>query len=524
MAKDGDGWKQVTDVVAGRPEKKAKETMLAALRAPETVERIGAPAVGEALAVLGAGDDAAFSAKVASAGRCSARRTSTKVRISMSPSPHRWDSGNCHRRPRGWSCPRSPLVITLLLARGAGGVGRPQAARASCPAGRGDPPQMLQGRYDGMALTMAVGELLETQKLSVATLCSALEDLFLAGGLRQAWPTAVSVTEAAAGATTKPAGLADLLRLLARYAIEVPDPEPLPPHLAALAADRSRTKTVMEARRLASALRLDPLPRQSPASPAAVIRGLWEAMTVPDEPLPSHVRITDLDDPLRARGEDLAGLREVLSENFNGCTAAWSGANWEPPGHGGQVKLFELTRPDRVVASTVRAAHRHGSDVTQRALVEIEWTHRLLDVVAAIDVWAAGRLDREVFWRVATGPTMATSELYGRYRELYDDHRDSARARIDALDLRGPPSFPGRRGVRGTQSPRRAGQSSGAIRVPGCDRVAAARSTTTRWCSRAHLGGTHPRTGRPPGSSSRGGANSGTVGPLRPPARTASVA
>ena len=67
LMSDSAGCRQLADVIAARPEKKAKEPLLAGLKQPETVERVGVAAVGDALDVLGAGDDAAFSAKIVAA-------------------------------------------------------------------------------------------------------------------------------------------------------------------------------------------------------------------------------------------------------------------------------------------------------------------------------------------------------------------------------------------------------------------------------------------------------------------------
>ncbi len=82
-----------------------------------------------------------------------------------------------------------------------------------------------RGTFDGAELSAAARTLLAEQRLSVSALRSTLEDLFLAGGLRQGWKTALAVAELAAGASTRPSGLADLLRLLARYAMELPEPQ-----------------------------------------------------------------------------------------------------------------------------------------------------------------------------------------------------------------------------------------------------------------------------------------------------------
>ena len=301
---------------------------------------------------------------------------------------------------------------------------------------------MVADQFDGAALTTTVKELLHKRQLSVSALCSATEALFLSGGLRQGWPIALAVADLAAAASTRPAGLADLLRLLARYAGEVPDPGPLPSHLLALVLDSSRTKAAMEARRLAAALRLDPATADpAAAGPAPARSGLWEAMTAPLEPLPSDVRLTDPSDPLVARGADLAGLRDLLSENYNGFAQSHQDICFWPPGYSDMRSRTGLTEPDRVLAATVAAVHSLGADAVRGAIGGVERKYAPVDVVAAVDLWAIGSLDRAAFWRLATGPAISEATMIQRWREqgvTGDEVRERTTTRSFAERLRLP--------------------------------------------------------------------------------------
>ena len=70
-------------------------------------------------------------------------------------------------------------------------------------------------------------------RLNLARCATAWEQVFLSGGMRVAWPIALGTAGLAAQQPRKPAGLADLLRMLTRYVPEVPDPT-LPAAITAL--------------------------------------------------------------------------------------------------------------------------------------------------------------------------------------------------------------------------------------------------------------------------------------------------
>jgi hypothetical protein len=79
--------------------------------------------------------------------------------------------------------------------------------------------------------------------------------VFLAGGMKAAWPLALGTAAFAADLPRKPAGLADLLRMLTQYVAEVPPSErALPPPLHHLAQAKGSTKSHAEARRLFAAM------------------------------------------------------------------------------------------------------------------------------------------------------------------------------------------------------------------------------------------------------------------------------
>ena len=97
---------------------------------------------------------------------------------------------------------------------------------------------------------------LKLGKLNLARCAAAWEQVFLAGGMRAAWPVALGTAAIAADLPRKPAGLADLLRMLTKYVAEVPLAErELPPVLAELAAAKGSTKSHAEAALFAAAVR-----------------------------------------------------------------------------------------------------------------------------------------------------------------------------------------------------------------------------------------------------------------------------
>ena len=71
--------------------------------------------------------------------------------------------------------------------------------------------------------------------------------------MKATWPVALTTAAISCQRPRKPPGLPDLLRLLARYAGEVPDLQ-LPDQIAQLAAEKGSTKSHAEARALVRAV------------------------------------------------------------------------------------------------------------------------------------------------------------------------------------------------------------------------------------------------------------------------------
>jgi len=283
---------------------------------------------------------------------------------------------------------------------------------------------MADGTFaDGRELCEAAHGLLNQQRLSTTMLSRTFEDLFLAGGLRQGWPVALTIADTVCGAPTRPPALADLLRTLNRYAAEVPDGRTVPAAIAALALSPGSSKARAEARRLVATL--SRLPDESLGALDAEVRavelprpsGLWAAMTAPADPAPSDVRVGHADDPVVSAGDDLTALRELLSQDFNGYAQSYHDICHRDPNYGRSPSTTGLTEPDRVLAATLTAIQRNGAAEVRAALTGIERRYGPLDVVVAIDCWVADVLDPSTFWRVAHGPVVAESALTRRWRE-----------------------------------------------------------------------------------------------------------
>ena len=490
--------------------------MLAALRRPETVERVGGTAVGEALGVLGSGDDAAFSAKVSAAVEALGLDPEPEVQEPQK-SLGLWDLEPQARDDE----PVWPDYVRWERDWHSA-LGSPFDGGGSVLVER-ELTAMARGTFDGADLSAAARTLLAEQRLSVSALRSALEDLFLAGGLRQGWSTALAVAELAAGVSTRPSGLADLFRLLARYAMELPEPQAVPPHIAALATDAARTKASMEARRLAAALTRE-------SEDAVVVslragdtdlaslprRGLWESMATPGPPLPSSVRLADPVDTLVARGTDLGGLRDLLCENYNGYAQSYGDISFRPPTHMPSPSLTGLTEPDRVLAATVTAVDGFGVAAVREALGGIERKYAPLDVVYAIDLWASDDLDvASTFWRLAIGPVASEATVTERWRQQGRQSRDEVRDRrssapsfAERLRL---PQRPGD-GCRGRAAS--AGHPAGAVHLPAGRRGAAPGRPRPRRPQPSDLGRRHPGARRPAGAASERSRQGRVVGPL----------
>ena len=79
--------------------------------------------------------------------------------------------------------------------------------------------------------------------------------------------------------------------------------------------------------------------------------------------------------------------------------------------------LTGLTEPDRVLAATVEAIHRHGCVEVRASLRGIHRKYPPLDLVAAVDAGPGEGLDAAIFWRLATGPAVSERALVNSWRE-----------------------------------------------------------------------------------------------------------
>jgi hypothetical protein len=109
------------------------------------------------------------------------------------------------------------------------------------------------GSYHPDTALVAAEALLRLGRLNLARCSQAWEELFLVGGLRTLWPVALGTAAAACRQPRKPPGLPDLLRVLTRYAGEVPEVR-LPDEITTLAAEKGSTKSHAEARALTQAV------------------------------------------------------------------------------------------------------------------------------------------------------------------------------------------------------------------------------------------------------------------------------
>ncbi len=239
--------------------------------------------------------------------------------------------------------------------------------------------------------------------LAVGRCVRLLEAAFLAGGLRVLWPAALTIADNAAAAGRTPPGLPDLLRLLTRYAPEVPDGGSLPPHLDHLAAATGSTKSQLEARALGAALARVGAADFTPGrveKPETVVRGLWDLR-------PTGPVLGRLLDPYypNYRGESDDNLKYLLAIG-NGLADRRQGHN---DGHARDANLLrELASCvqtgdlEEVRARFARSPRLPGTDQgpTWQAL-ELWMSGRLTpstyDDVLAADRTRGHALDRVVF-------------------------------------------------------------------------------------------------------------------------------
>jgi hypothetical protein len=385
LVADAEGLVELTTVVGGRSERKQKEMLLGGLKAPALQAAVGIGPVLEALKLLGGSEDAAFAAKVARVGAGlgavaePGEAPAATGLWELSPVP----SGG-YKGTRPWDPTHLPTPW--------GRVRNAYHYQEESQSWRVDVATLGEGLPADWPL----------RTLELPRLRRALEDLFLAGGMRQSWAVAIAIADACCGTPRKPAGLADLLRMLASYASEAPLQE-LPTNLFALAAGDGRSKAQMEARKLGATLSgtapeefmRNVSSAKPPAVERAVIRGLWHAAG-PKDPLLSETRLEDLT-------LDLPNLRLAFEANFAAYHQNSEFCFWGPGYSETDTPGTQLTNPDRLLGAIVRAIYRHGAGAVREALTGIErpFHSSSMDVIAAIDLWVADRLDVSTFWRVA---------------------------------------------------------------------------------------------------------------------------
>ena len=110
-----------------------------------------------------------------------------------------------------------------------------------------------RGLWDSVTYTQCCRHQLVQGQLYAGRLAHAWEQLVLAGALQPLWPTMEVVLQEVSTVPRKPAGLADLLAMTARYVAAVPDAT-TPPAVAALADAKSASKTRAEARAFVAAV------------------------------------------------------------------------------------------------------------------------------------------------------------------------------------------------------------------------------------------------------------------------------
>ncbi|NHA67974.1 hypothetical protein [Phycicoccus flavus] len=435
---DRPGLGDLARVVASRPDKKPRTMLLSALRRDDVVERAGRDAVLGALALLHTGEDAAFDADVA-------RVVAALGEDAPADAVPVAASGLWEVTPQAPSSPRSdderhgPIVWDLVLRSGAAHTGerRPQIVGEALAA-------MHDGTFgDGVSLREACRSLTALGLLNTSSLAAVLEDLFLGGGLRHCWAAALAVADDLCGLPKRPTGLADVLRVLGRYAVEVPRPWPVPAQVAAVAVGRGRSKARAEAAALACAL-LDVdeagLEDRLAASPAprpfrADRRGLWLRRPPRTTALPSRKRMvppgemTGVDDAeeLRHRlGQEMGRVPESTVGLFH-STQAWTASHPGP------------ASADLMLAHVVRTAHRQGRAAVAAAVpTDVLRPHGGSgDVMLAVDVWLDRGADEDLFWAFAGAEVQSE-------REWVQEHNREARAagRPEVWDL--PEPFPQR--------------------------------------------------------------------------------
>lgn len=409
MVSGQDDLRDLTMLVAGR-EKVHKTTLLKALDDERLEARVGGIGVVEALQLLAADEDVRFAAAVTrSLERRGAAASSQPV---VAEPLGLWDLRPTPIAPdKDWPDWLNPNITW----------GKALAKRSN------EYPEELQRATFNLLTAMAAGQdwraplLANLQmhmtdgQLNVARTVDAFTDVFLAGGLRDAYPVALAVADTGAGVGRKPAGLHLLLRMLAQYAVEIP-PEvsiTLPANIAALAAANGRTSAQEEARRLGAALAraedagawLADLRADRRSTTPRKARGLWTDPAL--HPLPEDVRLKD---DRAAQARDLAHLRATVADpsylpvasHVQCFSEAWTNAQ--------RAYFVPVPAPDDELLqlAVITAAASHGSDAVRREMrrpvitaAGQRYPHEFTGGRKAVQQWATSDFTVDDYWRTA---------------------------------------------------------------------------------------------------------------------------
>ncbi|MDR7255491.1 hypothetical protein J2X46_004498 [Nocardioides sp. BE266] len=265
-----------------------------------------------------------------------------------------------------------------------------------------------RGRMTELDLLARAYELAAEDMLSATRAADLFEALFVGGAMRRTWTVALRVADLCAGPPRPAAGLDKLLRVLATYAVEVPEPSLLPRQLLALM--RGSSKAALEARHLAEVLGS---PSDRPA-PEPVHLGLWREVT---EPLPWRLAYS----PTR----DLKTLARRLDGGFGEISTV------------GRTTLESIAFDD-----TLGLIAEHGAEMVRRELAT-PYRHSG-PVPQALQLWAAGLLTTETYWRIAT-TAVPVSEVRETWREELGareaSHQEYRWTVIDGVSM-DPPVMP----------------------------------------------------------------------------------
>ncbi|RLV50737.1 hypothetical protein D9V37_01890 [Nocardioides mangrovicus] len=413
-------------------EKLHKKRLLTELTKGVLADRFNAEALVEALGVLAADPDVRFAADVAAA----MERLDAAVTAEPSPSSTGlWaltPTASPRTHPGAWWDRRDPPTLDRTLSREA----------------RYDSQEQLDQSIRDLLTSMAEGEdwpavllppldrLISATGLSLSKTTRAFEDLFLGGGMRQAYLVALWVADRCCELARRPAGLHLFLRMVGQYAIEVPDDVDLalPPHLTALAVAPGRTSAQEEVRRLGAALArvADPdiwladlrAAQDHPVAAPKMPRGLWQQVVA--RPLPAE---TPVKDDRTARADDLVELaRCVLDTRQHPLEVhVWCHDPEQVARDRQYVTQTPAAEDEITVLSVVTGIAEHGPDRVRGSLVATSLPssgHRLTTDRGAVLTWARGVTTPRAYWRLALRSVGSRDVIRRLSRADRDAHRD----------------------------------------------------------------------------------------------------